>query len=393
MCFRKNLGAVFFLLIVAGLGGGAAAVSAQSAAELARGADAARLKREQVITYGRRYVGTRYLPGGDDTMGMDATGFVATVMRDGGDLRLPRDVISLLYASTVIDPTEREPGDLVFFRLTGMTTDHVGIYIGNSQFLHSMPGPSDDKNYGVRIDDMSALWWRAKFAEIRRVLPSAKNPVTSTVAPGPPVNAPESPAYRFDPIPEDSELWPLPPVRTVDDKSDSWWSLNMKNDMSFTFDWSVLSSGGAVFYGRGGSFMSNWRYEAEVFTFGFGIGLTLDMAMSVARIPLVFSVLIADDWEVYVGPVFSVAWFDGIDRAELPEKSGEPAKPSLFPGVIGLAWHSSYIPVGDTWQLAIIQDVHFSVYTSTDGRALGLLDAFASGLTFSTGVSLRKRGQ
>jgi cell wall-associated NlpC family hydrolase len=54
------------------------------------------------------------------------------------------------------------PGDLVFFNTRGPLT-HVGVYIGNDQFLHAA-----NPRRGVRIDQLSSPYYAKRFAGARR---------------------------------------------------------------------------------------------------------------------------------------------------------------------------------------------------------------------------------
>ena len=54
-------------------------------------------------------------------------------------------------------------GDLVLFR-AGSTGRHVGIYIGNNQFVHA------STSSGVIISSMNEPYWKKRYNEARRVL-------------------------------------------------------------------------------------------------------------------------------------------------------------------------------------------------------------------------------
>ena len=68
----------------------------------------------------------------------------------------------------VIDRNELKPGDLVFFNTMRRAFSHVGIYLGNYQFVHA---PSSGGV--VRVEDMRISYWAARYDGARRVLPGA----------------------------------------------------------------------------------------------------------------------------------------------------------------------------------------------------------------------------
>ncbi len=62
-----------------------------------------------------------------------------------------------------VDRTRLRSGDLVLFR-AGSTGRHVGIYIGNNQFVHA------STRSGVMISNMDEPYWKKRYNEARRVL-------------------------------------------------------------------------------------------------------------------------------------------------------------------------------------------------------------------------------
>lgn len=91
--------------------------------------------RQQIIDYAAQFLGTPYVYGGSTPSGFDCSGFtsyvykntVCSIARTSSDQRATTKNISM---------SELLPGDLVFFG-SGNTVSHVGIYVGNGQFIHS----------------------------------------------------------------------------------------------------------------------------------------------------------------------------------------------------------------------------------------------------------------
>lgn len=101
------------------------------------------IQRAQQFMPQQKYGGGRYLWGGTVGNLLDCSGFVQTVFREG-NFYLPRDayqqqLYSQPVAETLQNLNELQPGDLVFFSENRRLATHVGIYIGNSQFIHSTP--------------------------------------------------------------------------------------------------------------------------------------------------------------------------------------------------------------------------------------------------------------
>jgi len=84
-------------------------------------------------------IGRPYLWGAASTKVMDCSGFTQTVFRNNGYL-LPRDASMQVNEGIDVDttnfPVNLKQADLLFFGPSSKKITHVGIYIGNYQFIH-----------------------------------------------------------------------------------------------------------------------------------------------------------------------------------------------------------------------------------------------------------------
>jgi cell wall-associated NlpC family hydrolase len=70
-------------------------------------------------------------------------------------------------AGSYVARSDLQPGDLVFFRVGSSTSiGHVGIYLGNGQFIHNSPSNQG----GVGISSMTSGYWSTRYVTGRRVL-------------------------------------------------------------------------------------------------------------------------------------------------------------------------------------------------------------------------------
>ncbi len=132
---------------------------------LVRG-DAERLA--QSVTIGALgLVGTPYRYGGNTPAGgVDCSGLIGHVYREGAGLALPRTVAGLAEAAGPEIPVRRmRSGDLVFFSTSRRRPDHAGIYVGEGRFVHA---PSSGGT--VRLDRLDAPYWRDRLQLVRRPL-------------------------------------------------------------------------------------------------------------------------------------------------------------------------------------------------------------------------------
>ena len=110
-----------------------------------------------------RFLGTPYRYGGSDPSGFDCSGFVQWVFSRVG-AALPREVRDQFRVGEKVDDDEVRPGDLVFFQTVARGASHVGIAIGNGQFVHA---PSSKGV--VRVERYTAGYWAQRWVGARRV--------------------------------------------------------------------------------------------------------------------------------------------------------------------------------------------------------------------------------
>lgn len=93
----------------------------------------------QIVNNALQYLGVPYVWGGTTPSGFDCSGFVQYVYAQMG-ISIPRVTYDQQAACTPVSLVSLQPGDLVFW---GYSAYHVGIYIGNGQFVHApAPGQS-----------------------------------------------------------------------------------------------------------------------------------------------------------------------------------------------------------------------------------------------------------
>jgi peptidoglycan DL-endopeptidase LytE len=109
-----------------------------------------------LISYAKTLIGKPYKWGGTTPTGFDCSGFVYYVFQKSQGITLPRTT-SLLYSNTGLKVSSPAKGDLVFFNTSGKGVSHVGIYIGNGQFI------SATSSKGITITDMNNSYWKPKY--------------------------------------------------------------------------------------------------------------------------------------------------------------------------------------------------------------------------------------
>jgi cell wall-associated NlpC family hydrolase len=122
-------------------------------------------KRSELVLQALSLLGVNYKFGGNSPeTGLDCSGLVRLVFNKTLGLVLPRRSEEMTQVSQEVPAQEMQPGDLVFFNTLRKTFSHVGIYIGNGQFVHA---PSKGKT--VRVENMNTQYWKTRFDGARRI--------------------------------------------------------------------------------------------------------------------------------------------------------------------------------------------------------------------------------
>lgn len=118
----------------------------------------------QIVAEAKKYLGTPYVYGGASPSGFDCSGFVYYVLKQFGysPYRTPADQYKM---GTYVAKSNLQPGDIVFFAGTYASgISHVGIYVGNGQFIHS-PNSRSTVSYA----DLTSGYWAQHYYGARRM--------------------------------------------------------------------------------------------------------------------------------------------------------------------------------------------------------------------------------
>lgn len=119
----------------------------------------------QIVAYAEEYLGTPYVLGGNGPNQFDCSGFTKYVYSHFG-YTLNRTATDQPQNGVSVSKDELQPGDLVFFKYrTSKPVSHVGIYIGNGEFIHA-----STNRYVVQIDQMESGHYANVYVYARRII-------------------------------------------------------------------------------------------------------------------------------------------------------------------------------------------------------------------------------
>ena len=142
---------------------GAATYSAIMGREItvSRGGGSSSLVR-RVVQAALGFQGVPYVFGGTSPNGFDCSGFTRYIFAQAG-IDLPRTADAQYEVGQNVSSNGLQTGDLVYFSTYESGASHVGIYLGNGQFI------SATSSRGIAIARMDSGYWGDRYIGARRV--------------------------------------------------------------------------------------------------------------------------------------------------------------------------------------------------------------------------------
>ena len=108
------------------------------------------------------FLGAPYRLGGSSVKGLDCSGFVKKIY-EFFNIDLPRTAFEQSHIGLRVARDKLIEGDLLFFN-TRRKLGHVGIYIGNNEFVHA-----SSRKRGVRVDSLNTPYFDKRFVKAVRL--------------------------------------------------------------------------------------------------------------------------------------------------------------------------------------------------------------------------------
>ena len=119
---------------------------------------------DQIVAKAKTCLGVPYVWNGTSMKGFDCSGLVSYVLKSLG-YSPNRSSVDQYKMGSYVSKSNLKPGDLVFFAGTYKSgISHVGIYIGNGQFIHS-----PHSGEVVKISDLNSSYYKAHYYGARRI--------------------------------------------------------------------------------------------------------------------------------------------------------------------------------------------------------------------------------
>ena len=132
---------------------------------------------DTIVADAMKYLGCPYVYGGSSPSGFDCSGFVQYVYKECG-YSTERTAASIYSTNGVaVDKASLQPGDIVCFSSSSESIGHVGIYIGNGQFIHA-----SNPSTGVIVSPLDMDYWAANYVGAKRIVTADTAAAASSAA-------------------------------------------------------------------------------------------------------------------------------------------------------------------------------------------------------------------
>ena len=135
--------------------------ASQSVQAPAHGASQAYNSADQAAAVALQQVGTPYRYGGSSPQGFDCSGLIYYSYSRVGK-HVPRTTGALWSGTQPVPKGQMQVGDVLFFRVEGKMS-HVGMYIGDDQFVHA---PASGRT--VSVASLQSGFYRKAFIRAGR---------------------------------------------------------------------------------------------------------------------------------------------------------------------------------------------------------------------------------
>ncbi len=123
--------------------------------------------KSKMLKNAKTHLGENYVWGGTKPNAFDCSGYMQYLYRKEG-VELPRTAYAQSKVGREVSRFELKKGDLLFFltdKSRGIPITHVGMYLGNDQFIHAA-----SKKKGVITSSFSKSRYSRLFVTARRII-------------------------------------------------------------------------------------------------------------------------------------------------------------------------------------------------------------------------------
>ena len=116
----------------------------------------------KLVAEAKKHLGKKYVWGATGPNTFDCSGLTQYVFKQLG-IKIPRTSLEQSRSGKLVSKSNLQPGDLLFWKTTSAEVGHVGMYVGNNQFIHA-----PNKSKPVKYDSLNSSYYSSRFVRARR---------------------------------------------------------------------------------------------------------------------------------------------------------------------------------------------------------------------------------
>ena len=116
----------------------------------------------KLVELAKSKLGCKYVWGATGPNTFDCSGLTSWCHKQLG-ISIPRTSLAQSKSGKAVNKSDLQPGDLLFWKTTSAEVGHVGIYVGNNQFIHA-----PNKSKPVKYDSLSSSYYSSRYIRARR---------------------------------------------------------------------------------------------------------------------------------------------------------------------------------------------------------------------------------
>ena len=117
---------------------------------------------DKLVSLAKSKLGCKYVWGATGPNTFDCSGLTSWCYKQVG-ISIPRTSLAQSKSGKAVSKSNLQPGDLLFWKTTSAEVGHVGMYVGNGQFIHA-----PNKSKPVKYDSLSNSYYSSRFVRARR---------------------------------------------------------------------------------------------------------------------------------------------------------------------------------------------------------------------------------
>lgn len=115
-----------------------------------------------IMEFYSEWKNVKYVYGGNSKKGIDCSAFTQRIYKEKLDVKIPRTTWTQVKVGKEVKKSELKLGDLIFFK-TGVRNRHVGIYMGNGDFMHASVK-------GIKFTKVDKPFYKKHYWTSRRII-------------------------------------------------------------------------------------------------------------------------------------------------------------------------------------------------------------------------------